>query len=383
MRIRTIGKGLLLSAGTLVVFALLLEVLLQFAMPLVYRPRFTKVDSALGWYHNASVRTSSVLEGHAYSESYNSHGYRSPEHPHEKPAGVSRVVLLGDSFVDGSEVGDEELFTWHLQQEMPGVDVVNLGVYGYSTAQEAVALERVAMRYDPDLVVLVTIPNDFYGNGVNMSFFGPAPRFVLDGDSVRLESTRSPAATEAFEATNLPAPGRAFLHEHSLVYYFLNRLVYQPLVAKRTQARLDAQIKSMTAAEQAELYRRIIRRMKRLCDERGVKFVVVFGYEKDALRPGAPSPNARVIEMLHADGVETLDLFEPLRAAELSGEPSVYYREDIHWNVLGHRLVADLLRPRIEGWLRDSATAPPAAVAHPVDTGRAPKPASAPLEVEH
>jgi hypothetical protein len=280
--------------------------------------------------------------------------------------------MLGDSFVDGSEVGDEELFTWHLQRDMPGVEVVNLGVYGYSTAQEAIALERVALRYDPDLVVMLTIPNDFYGNAVNLSFFGPAPRFVMDGDSLRLETTRSPAATEAFEATNMPAPGRAFLHEHSLVYYFLNHLVYQPLIAGRTQRLLDEQGKSLTRDEQAELYRRIVRRMKRLCDERGVGLVVVFGYEQSALRADAPSPNAGVIRMLEADGVETFDLYESLRAAELSGEPSIYYREDIHWNVRGHRLVADLLRPRIDEWLRDRVTA-----AARADDIRDPKPSAA------
>jgi hypothetical protein len=353
MRARTVGKGILLSASALVVFTLLLELALQFVMPLVYRPRFTKVDSALGWYHNASVETNSVLEGHEFHESYNSHGYRSPEHGWTKPAGTARVAMLGDSFVDGSEVGDEELFTWHLQQAMSGVEVINLGVYGYSTAQQAIALERVALRYDPDLVVLLTIPNDFYGNAVNLSFFGPAPRFVLDGDSLRLESTRSPAATEAFEATNLPAPGRAFLHEHSLVYYFLNHLIYQPLIAGRTQRLLDEQSKALSKADQIELYHRIVRRMKRLCDARGVGFAVVFGYEQSALRPGAPSPNAEVIARLEADGIATFDLYDTLRQAEASGQPTIYYREDIHWNVRGHRLVADVLQPRIEGWLRD------------------------------
>jgi hypothetical protein len=369
MRIRAIGKGLLLSAATLVILTLVLELLLQFVMPLVYRPRFTRVDPVLGWYHNASVETNSVLEGHEFHESYNSHGYRSPEHALAKPAGVSRVVILGDSFVDGSEVGDEELFTWHLQQSMPGVEVVNLGVYGYSTAQEAIALEHVAMRYDPDLVVMVTIPNDFYGNGVNLSYFGPAPRFVLDGDSIRLESTRSATATEAFEATNLPAPARAFLHEHSLVYYFLNHLVYQPLIAARIQKRLDEQSKALSGSQQVELYRRIVRRMKRLCDERRVGFAVVFGYEVSALRADAPSPNAGVIELLKADGIETFDLYDTLRAAEHSDEPSIYYREDIHWNVQGHRVVAEALRARIEEWLRarPMPTASPDGASHALE----------------
>ena len=40
----------------------------------------------------------------------------------------------------------------------------------------------------------------------------------------------------------------------------------------------------------------------------------------------------------------------PLRQAEFGRDGSLYYGEDIHWNVAGHKVVADLLEPRIEQW---------------------------------
>ena len=140
-----LGK-LALAATSLLVFILIAEAALQFVMPAVFRPRFTRLDPELGWYHYPSVSHGETLEGHAYTLSYNAHGFRPPEHAWSKPAGTQRVLVLGDSFVDGSEVGDHELFTWHLQQCLAGVEVINLGVYGYSTAQELLALERRAVR---------------------------------------------------------------------------------------------------------------------------------------------------------------------------------------------------------------------------------------------
>lgn len=350
-RVRSVAANLSLAAASLIAFALLAEIVLQVILPLVYRPRFTRIDAVLGWYHNRSVSAVSEIEGHRYFESYNSHGYRSPEHPYEKPKGVTRIVVLGDSFVDGSEVGDEELLTWHLQNALPGTEVINLGVYGYSTAQELLTLEHVALRYVPDLVVLVTMTNDFVGNGLNFSFFGPAPRFTLEVDSPRLEPTDGSAARAVFRATNLPAPGMSFLHQHSLVYYFLNHYLYQRLISGRITRLLEEQKRVLTASEQRDLYRRLVQRMKRVCDERAIDFVVVFAYERYELVKDRYSPNVDLRRALQADGIPTIDLFEELREAEMRGGASLYYRKDIHWNAVGHRVVAELLKTRLGPWM--------------------------------
>ena len=70
------------------------------------------------------MTNSEVLEGHQYQLSYNRHGYRPPEHTYDNLEGTFRIVVLGDSFTDGSEVGDEETFTWKLQQRLEGAEVI-------------------------------------------------------------------------------------------------------------------------------------------------------------------------------------------------------------------------------------------------------------------
>jgi lysophospholipase L1-like esterase len=350
MSIRSHATNILLSVTALTALVVILEVLLQVAVPVLYRPRFTRIDPVVGWYHTSSVQTVSTVEGHRYRESYNSHGYRGPEHSVKKTQGTLRVVVLGDSFVDGSEVGDDELFTWQLQEGLQGVEVINLGVYGYSTAQELITLEHVGLKYDPDIVLLVTLTNDFIGNGFNFSFFGPAPRFVLKGDSLVLESTSDPKAQATFRATNLPVPGMSFLHKNSQLYYFVNQYIYQRLISGRINEIYEEQRQSFPPSARNEMYLRLIQRMKEILDERGIDFLTVLAYERHELKQGDQSPMTEVRQALEANGIQTLDLYTDLRAAEFRADSSLYYRENIHWNARGHKTVAEILLRQLETW---------------------------------
>lgn len=349
--VKNLALNALLSVTSIVVFAVVVELLLQVATPFV-KPRFTKVDPHVGWYHYPGVSDDMTTEGHDYHLSYNSHGYRVPEHSFEKPDTVRRIILIGDSFVDGSEVGDQEVFSWHLQEQLPCVEVINLGVYGYSTAQELVTLERVGLRYDPDLVLVFTITRDFEDNLKNYNEFGPIPRFLPDGDSLRFEGTDHPSAREVFRAVTLPVPGRTFLFRHSHLYYLLNRRIYQRFKYDRMRAIRHEQAAALSLESQRDLYRRLIVRMKGLSEVSGAEFLPVFIYLRDELVEGRGSPNGELVTDLAASGVAALDLYEDLRDAHHNAPSPLYFAEDIHWNPDGHKAVAGLLARHLDSWLQ-------------------------------
>jgi lysophospholipase L1-like esterase len=99
----------------------------------------------------------------------NSKGLRADrDYPYEKPAGVRRVVCLGDSFTAGYEVDLEECFTRVLERELTAagrrVEVLNAGVSGFGTAEELLYLERELIKYSPDVVVISFYGNDFSDN---------------------------------------------------------------------------------------------------------------------------------------------------------------------------------------------------------------------------
>ncbi len=74
-----------------------------------------------------------------------------------------RVVLLGDSCTFGHRVAVEDTFAELLERELGGpdvVDVVNLGVPGYSSYQALRLCEKLALDLDPSIVVFATNFND-------------------------------------------------------------------------------------------------------------------------------------------------------------------------------------------------------------------------------
>jgi lysophospholipase L1-like esterase len=101
-----------------------------------------------------------------YTTSYpftNAHGQRDRERSISKPSGVQRVLLLGDSVVEGTNIRelDDTIAGRPEQLYGPGTEVLNFGVSGYCTRAEIELLETKGLAFDPDVVVIVFVENDF------------------------------------------------------------------------------------------------------------------------------------------------------------------------------------------------------------------------------
>lgn len=89
-----------------------------------------------------------------------------------KPAGVFRIVTLGDSFTWGSKIGrTEDLWPYALERLLNKKDrpvqVINLGRPGFTTVNEAEMLDKMGWQYDPDLVIHEFTLNDTIPSGPN------------------------------------------------------------------------------------------------------------------------------------------------------------------------------------------------------------------------
>lgn len=81
------------------------------------------------------------------------------------PPGLFRILLLGDSQAFGWGLEEAETLGARLAAELGGpaadrVEVVNAGVPGYNTGQEAAYLRARGLRHRPDCVMVLFIPND-------------------------------------------------------------------------------------------------------------------------------------------------------------------------------------------------------------------------------
>jgi lysophospholipase L1-like esterase len=98
----------------------------------------------------------------------NSHGLRQPETGWEKPPGTYRILALGDSWTFGFRTENRDSYPRQLERILreglrergsrTSLEVINAGVVGYSTAQEAAYLRVTGYRYAPDLVIVAFYP---------------------------------------------------------------------------------------------------------------------------------------------------------------------------------------------------------------------------------
>jgi hypothetical protein len=144
------------------------------------------IDKELGWTLRENVTGVSSDEPWQADLATNSFGFRDVNHG-EKATGVTRVAVLGDSFVFGSGVKQDEPVTRRLAALLgPSFEVISLGVPGYGTDQALLTLRRWGRRLSPDIVLAGFFWNDVMENASAEMYGMKKPRFVLAGDSLAL-----------------------------------------------------------------------------------------------------------------------------------------------------------------------------------------------------
>jgi lysophospholipase L1-like esterase len=277
-------------------------------------------------------------------------GLRGREVEEPKPAGVRRVLVLGDSFAFGVGVDEAHVFSSALDRRLnaalPGVhEVVNLGVAGYSTDQELLLLQRLGPRLSPDLLVLVVCDNDLDGNLLDFAYLRYyKPRFRLGADSR--------ATLEAVPLKRL-GPGqrlKLWLAERSNLWNALRsrRSQIRPLQAVLGWFQVGQA--SPSGDDPIELGASLVRAIRDEGARLGAPlFVLSTGHRgEDVDRIFA------LRRRLRRDGIE-LRRMQGVLAAARAAHPDRHwdFPTDTHWSVDAHRLAAETVaREIVEGGWR-------------------------------
>jgi GDSL-like Lipase/Acylhydrolase family len=266
----------------------------------------------------------------------NAKGYRDNEHPLAKPAGVRRLLSLGDSFAWGAGIEFEDTYPQRLERSLSRRRrepwrVVNLALPGMNTVDEASQLVQEGFAYGPDIVLVGYVLND-------------------SEDSEAAEARRARDWAEERQQKREPR-----LFDRSALY----RLVAGRLWATAENRRRIAGYKSMYAADAPGWVaaQKALKLMGGLCRERGVPFVVtifpLFGQPLDDRYPFADI-HARVREASSAAGAKVIDLLPSYRGLrwDLLVVDGV---EDEHPNEIAHRIAADVISKALDDVVPPSA----------------------------
>jgi hypothetical protein len=342
----------------------------------------------------------------------NSLGFRDREHPREKPSGTCRIVGIGDSFVYANirrlddhflRVAVAELNRSRVGSAVPStvdsaaVEMILMGVGGYSPANEVGVLRGIALPLKPDLVILsFFVGNDVTGIRLKGKILGgqwyPASSpyswlnvlrksdvFLLCEKLLLLPSFRgrllklylhgrgagrpapSPAARQSSAtatdtappspqspaAARPPATQRADGPSDWYLHALLKDMgVFMVLPDERME-------EMWTEAEGC------LAEFDRLCAEAGVAWILLLIpaqvqvdpdlrqvlLDRFALRPDDwdfDAPQRRLRSFADSRGVPVVDLLAEMRDRSRSGSV-LYIPDDGHWNVLGNRIAGERL----------------------------------------
>lgn len=398
-----VNGGLALAA--LVIALGLAEVALRIALPASGGEGevagYFQHDTLLGWSKRPGAQATIRAAEYTVDLRINQYGLRGPGYAPEPAPDTRRVLLLGDSFVEGYTVGDDEtvarvLETLLARETAQPVQVINAGTAGYSTDQEFLYFVRDGWRYDPDVVVLFLYVNDVAFNVRGDYWRGHKPYFALTDTGLTLRGVPVPvrdSLENPFEVTGgrgvvgLVRRADAWLGLRSSLYGLVRTAIRDsPLLSGITirmgfgavpgeflpwkiepdpdLARAWAVTRGILAALHAEVERR------------GSRLVVFWIPARPAVYPEdwdrtsrkyamdegwSPEQDGAVLDGICRELALTCivdaETFRRIARARPTGETPLYFPRDGHWTREGHRVAAELLAATVTA--RADTTAAP------------------------
>lgn len=307
-------RGLLLNLALSGATALVFLAVLEGAARLLERPRPPRpqvADYIWDWddkMPGGFYVMKSDAAGWPPWEEFNRDGLRDRARTPEKPEGYARVAILGDSVTFGAETRPDEAFPQRLEArfrtEGRRVEVMNVGLMGWSTRQQRIAWQRIARGYQPDQAILAVCLNDI---------------------------------PEIFNNLSRPPRWLTRLHESSaLVRLVVNAGGREIDSVERLFAEPDAP----RVREAMDRFFEEVRALRREVEADGASFAMVVFPFRFQVEEGAPRPvvQERVASFCASEGLRCLDLLPTLGRLG----PAAFVDYD-HLSPAGASLVADTL----------------------------------------
>jgi lysophospholipase L1-like esterase len=276
----------------------------------------------------------------------NSNGIRADrEIPYEKPKGVKRIILLGDSFGMGYGVDLEDTFSSQMQKalERAGVrsEVVNLSVSGHGTAEQLITLRYEGLRYQPDFVLIAWHTSDRADN-VRANLYGLENDQLVRRSETYLPGVKTREFLFQFAAYRL-------LADHSHLYNFARErtahlVKYRILPGMRSASDpgKEAQDSHEEAREKASAYRNnlalaLLGQIEQECASNNASLLIL-----DVPRRRSRTEFRPTFPYYDTPGRSSFNVFCPVeRFEQYKGEKLYWEKSHGHFTPLGCRVVGE------------------------------------------
>lgn len=329
---------------------------------------WTFSDEHFGVWHHPS---STYLHKKAcFTAQYASNAFGMRDKERTKDADQPRVVILGDSFIEGWGNSSEDRLS-NLLEASTGKEVLNFGTSGgFGTIQEWLQYKHMVKQFRHDVVLLGILPrNDFEDNSLEFYYtqdtddyrpylVGDYPDYKLFYPVKKLpQPTKAQALAKSFKLSLL---------EWSCLYrvaIYLNdfKIENMKLVPRWTPENTgDPSGGSMYYSVPENEWNIMRYSLEQLVAEAGNRKVILFtipAYQDFEHYDGKEPPLARKLrELAGRTGATYVDLMPAMLARGVK-YPDLYFSCDKHWNAFGNAVAADILEPYVRAALQSSPAA--------------------------
>lgn len=311
----------------------------------------------------------------------NSKGLRSPEITYEKPKGIKRVLVLGDSYTFGVFVDNWETYPAQLEEkfrkEGKEIEVINAGYAdGMDPDQMYAWLNNVGFKYEPDLVVYgFFVGNDIPRSGAIRDGWKKLderglPTEIVNNDIFVDKDGTLRSKNNDEKTVGLKRVYRIPLLRESHLFVLLWDRIGRVLNPGQKIVRVNAGwgrdpfpyiLKACSSEEMKDgekVFNEIVLGMKDSCEKRGVGFMVLMipvsfqvnaAFLDKVMQGEGHEVRRDIFEEFNSEwdraGVRHLNLLEKMKG---SGDKYFFRSGDVHFSPEGHKFTAEQLKKYIE-----------------------------------
>lgn len=276
------------------------------------------------------------------------------DYTHDRRAGITRIAVVGDSFVEALQVASTESLAEKLGRDLTGsgqrTEVYRFGISGAPLSQYVHMVERAVVQYRPAWIVVVVVHNDFdesfrFVQGRYTSAF---MKFRVEDGKVTGEVLPTPWRPRPTEIARRTATARFFLYRWQVrPQVLVDLLLPSQAGAADTPWAGNVEIERVLAlrSEVAAVADHGTARLAELADGIGARLLLVMDGDRQAIYRGdAMSPALRLNQIL-ADaaaryGVGFLNMHHVFADHWAAHHRRFEFGADAHWNESAHSVVA-------------------------------------------
>ena len=317
----------------------------------------------IGYTFIPGLKTRVAHEGGGYLVQANQAGFRSSrEFERQKPAGVFRILLFGDSFTAADGVSNSARYSDLLESHFTGIEIFNYGLSGTGTDQQYVIYRELAAEIECDLVLIAVLVENIrrvaaryrvYLDATGKRIVYAKPYFCLESDR-KLVRYHEPVPKEPVPEDHLPPEELQHVDQGGNFAWF--RQTVNTLGSRaRDVVQRWSRYQPLPAYESAEhpdwiLTKAILSQWISECSSPVIVCPLpLYQHVEETCDPTAYQ--ARFRELGTETGAVIHDPLPDYWQVPDSTRRKFRFPSDIHPTPLSHQLLADSLKPCIQSFL--------------------------------